>query len=358
MAWALADPELGPILRYAAKWGMDSNWLQGQIQKTKWYQSHDQAARGWTDLAANDPAEAQKRVDAQTVALRNAANTMGVNLTSAQLTDLATQSLTNGWDQAEINNVLGGFIATNGAAFRVPNTSGTIPATMGPDGFLVDNVTGRRAYYGPNGEPAGPDQFAGAQSYKQADGTTVYYKPNSFNYNNPAQSSDPNQQRGQTAVTIEDLRKIAADNLVPVSNGTLMAWAQQIAQGANTPQAFQAYVQQTAVSLYPTLAKQIQSGLTVNQAVDPYRQKAASLLEISPDSIDFSKPQWAKAIQQVDPKTGDRTQMPLWQWERTLMQDPSYGYQFTNTARTQAATMAQTIGRMFGDTTGGTTAGI
>lgn len=61
-----------------------------------------------------------------------------------------------------------------------------VPVTMS-NGVLIDTVTGREAYYGPNGEPGGPVTLAGgipagASTWTQPDGKLVWYLANNFAY--------------------------------------------------------------------------------------------------------------------------------------------------------------------------------
>lgn len=280
MAWALKDPELGPVLRAAAAQGWDAARLEGVLQKTKWYQTHNQAARAWADLSANDPAEAASRVQAETLAVRNAAGTLGVTLTDQQVSDLATQVLTNGLDVTEVNNTLAGYL------------------------------------------PGGANAPAGAGV--PTTGTAGY--------------------------SVDQMRAEAAKYMVPISDPTLDTFARQMAQGTLDMQGFDSYLAEQAKSLFPGMAAAIDAGVTPQQYVDPYKQLAAQTLEIAPDSINMMDPKWSKAIFQVDGKTGARTSMSLSDWQDTLRSDPTYGYQFTNQARTQAYDMVNTLAKALGAT--------
>lgn len=78
------------------------------------------------------------------------------------------------------------------------------PAKM-VNGRYVDNVTGRPAYYGPQGQPGTiKPEGAYTQSYTMPDGRVAYYDPNSFGYKDPsrpAQAAPPGaQQTGATAL--------------------------------------------------------------------------------------------------------------------------------------------------------------
>lgn len=86
------------------------------------------------------------------------------------------------------------------------------PASM-VNGRYVDDVTGRPAYYGPNGQP-GTATMSGqyTQAYKMPDGRTAYYNPNSFGY------SDPSRPANVPQVSAKPLQ---ASNMAAVSGTAL-----------------------------------------------------------------------------------------------------------------------------------------
>lgn len=155
---------------------------------------------------------------------------------------------------------------------------------------------------------------------------------------------------GQTASDITTLQNLAKSYGVPISDHTMQAWLQNIVQNGVDPTSYTEYLKEQSKSLYPTLAPQIDQGLTFQQAADPYAQTAAKTLNLDPNSVDFSQPKWMKALTQVDPKTGNRTAMSLDQWQTTLMTDPTYGYGNTTQAKQDASSLALTIAKAFGKT--------
>ena len=147
---------------------------------------------------------------------------------------------------------------------------------------------------------------------------------------------------------MDTINKATQDYLVPVSDQTKQTWAQQIMSGYSSPNDYLEYAKTQAKSLFPSLAGAIDQGLTVSDYADPYRQLASQTLGINPNSVSFLDPKWRKAIDQVDPKTGNRTVMTLADWTTMLKKDPAYGWDKTPQAATEAANLTTKLAQMFG----------
>lgn len=99
----------------------------------------------------------------------------------------------------------------------------------------------------------------------------------------------------------------------------------------------------TAKSAYFHLAPQLDAGLTLKDIFDPYRQKAAQVLEMSEESIDMMDGKFAAAF-------GSENGRPLsmTEWENMLRTDDRYGYKYTKQAKNDARQMAMTLAKAFG----------
>lgn len=161
-----------------------------------------------------------------------------------------------------------------------------------------------------------------------------------FHYQNNQQAL-----RGAAGQTIGQFNQLAANYLVPISKKTIGQWTRGVLQGVYQPQDFEEYVKQQAESLYPTLKSALDAGTTVRQYLDPYAQLAAQTLEISPDSIDWMNPKWAKALNTTTPD-GQRAPMSLSDWGTYLRSLPEY--QQTQGAQQQAASFALQLANTFG----------
>ena len=121
------------------------------------------------------------------------------------------------------------------------------------------------------------------------------------------------------------IRKIADDYVIPLSDSAAEAWA-KISKD-NKHAEFTDYAKQIAIGLYPTLAPQIELGLTTRVLVDPYIQLAEKTLGPLPEEPDWGDPKWAAALQGgVDPKTGRSIPMTLSEWQNHVQSDPRHGF--------------------------------
>lgn len=107
MAAYLNHPEIGPILREAARKGLtDRNQLFGMLWRTSWWRSTSNAARQW-DLTVNeDPASAQAMRDQRAATVGDEAKMLGLSLSGQQLGSVVEQSLRNGWSPGQITDYL------------------------------------------------------------------------------------------------------------------------------------------------------------------------------------------------------------------------------------------------------------
>jgi hypothetical protein len=156
------------------------------------------------------------------------------------------------------------------------------------------------------------------------------------------------QQRGIFAA----LKAAADEQLLSLAPQTLTSWAQRIVAGTQTMDDFQAYARDQAKSLFQGFAGALDT-MTARQYVDPYAQDAAKVLGINPADIDWNDTKWQRAVNQVDPKTGQRSVMTRADWQRTLMADPTYGWDQTTNGKQAQAGLARTLLQRFGFAAGG-----
>lgn len=97
----LDNPEIGGILRKAALEEWDEGKLAGAVMATGWWKNTSAAQRTWSALAQQDPAEARRLVNQTAATMRNKAQSLGLNLSAAQIGGLATQATVNGWTDAQ-----------------------------------------------------------------------------------------------------------------------------------------------------------------------------------------------------------------------------------------------------------------
>ena len=148
--------------------------------------------------------------------------------------------------------------------------------------------------------------------------------------------------------TVNDLRKLASDYYVPMSDGTLSAMAQGGVDSSKLA-AFEDHVKETAKGLFPTWAKQIDAGLKPVNLLDPYTQMAQAKLGdgLQPDYA--TDPKWRAAMTGgSDPATGAPAPMSLNQWNEHIQTDPGFGWDKTPQAINQAHQVMQKIGQGLG----------
>lgn len=153
---------------------------------------------------------------------------------------------------------------------------------------------------------------------------------------------------GLAATSMDAMRKAAADYLVPVSDKTLAQWTQRVLSGDATADDFTEYAKGQAKSMFPSMAAEIDKGITVAQYADPYKQLASQTLGINAEDVNFMDPKWRTALDQVDPKTGQRSVMTLADWGTKIRTDSQYGYDQTSGARQSSAQLIQALGQKMG----------
>lgn len=146
----------------------------------------------------------------------------------------------------------------------------------------------------------------------------------------------------EKAPTVGDLKQMAHDYAVPMSEGTLKEIATDL-----TPEkakAFEDYIKTAAQGLYPTLAPQIKAGIPTAYLLDPYRQVGKQVLgdNFEPDFQGDPKSE-AALTGGADPQTGRPAPMSLDQWRTHLRSHPGFGWDQTPQAHETAVNTLQNI---------------
>ena len=285
LAWMLNIPSLGPLIVQLAQSGADSTTVQAQLEASSWWQSNSDSVRNWVQEAQTDPGQAQADMAAQKSSLSATLSAMGLGFTDAQISLLASQSLALGWTDQQIKDA----ISTNTVAT--------------PDGEHFSF------------------QYAGITSMPS--------------------------DRGSLTASVDSIQAEAAKYLVPLSDATAAQFSTQMSQGHLTLDGVDAYLQTQAMSLYPSIAGAIKQGITVADYVAPYKEVAAQLLGMDPNSIDMTQAKWQRPLSTPGPN-GVPTAMSLYDWQQTLMSDPQYNYTNSVNAKDRASSIASGLSQMFG----------
>lgn len=161
------------------------------------------------------------------------------------------------------------------------------------------------------------------------------------------EAQDPMAAAQQVAETRESVRKLRDAYMVDMSDDALSTYARQIASGEQDALAFQKELVEQAKGKFPSLAASLDQGMTTRQLWDPYAKMAADELEITQNGIDPNDPKWTRALQGSSPD-GKPTKMTLYDWQRVLRTEETYGYDRTSAARQQAANLATQLQKTFG----------
>lgn len=159
--------------------------------------------------------------------------------------------------------------------------------------------------------------------------------------------ADAGQVRLLTSSFGVTLRSTAKQYGVQLSDATLGDWAQRIASGKDTEENFSTYAREQAMNLYPTIAGYLQNGGTTEKYFDPYRERAAQVLGLNPETIDLSDPKWGAAFSMPDDQ-GNRRALSMDEWNKTLMSDDRYGFRYTENAQNMAEDMVGRIKKQMG----------
>lgn len=158
--------------------------------------------------------------------------------------------------------------------------------------------------------------------------------------------------QGANAVA-QKVKSIMNSYLVPQSDASIQSWARQL-MSASDPTAAEnnliAYAKEQAKSMFPALSGYLDSSpdANVQTYIEPYKQVAAQTLGLDPASIDFTQPKWNSLINQVDPKTGQRTALTLADAQVKIRTDPTFGYGTSLQGKSDAADLGHALSSAFG----------
>lgn len=136
------------------------------------------------------------------------------------------------------------------------------------------------------------------------------------------------------------MRQYAAKMGVTLSDQTIKNQAQRVIRGVNTTQDYESLVRESAKSMYPSYAKQIDAGQTMDDIASPYKQMMAQTLELPDTDIDLTDPLIKNALNGIN-SDGKPTGLTLTDFQSKLRSDPRWGR--TNAARDGAVSAASQV---------------
>lgn len=154
---------------------------------------------------------------------------------------------------------------------------------------------------------------------------------------------------GEAGETWDKLHELTYLNGLKFSDTWMKNNTRSVIAGKTTVQTLEDYIRKTAAGRYASYADQIKAGQNVMDLAAPYIQSAATLLELPSSDMDLFNPHIAKAMtakQGINIPAGAGAQMPLWQFETELRNDPLW--KKTNNAREGIMTVARQVAKDFG----------
>jgi hypothetical protein len=391
----LTVPELGKILRQAAKEGWDNARVFGALQQTNFWRTTPDPARRWTIVSTLDPATAKRQTDQAAQTVRDLARQEGLTLPEEQIRLLALDSVKNNWNSNEIltrmyrqpqlsqPGAMADPVATQfgylavflgdpelGPLLKQATIEGwsdqRLAAALQKTDFWRRTTDAQRRFTAMQQQnPAEAEALVSSRraEIRALSASLGVELPDDrlnaiatdsvrFGWNGQqtrdAVTADFDYQGGeggQAGQSARQVREMAAQYLVPISDQTLDMWVEQMVRGTADEEAFRAYLVEQAKSLFPGMSPALDRGITVAQYADPYKQLVARELEVAPETIDLMDPRYRKMLDQRDSK-GNRVAMTLSESSEYLRSLPEW--QQTRGANERAASLTENILRTFG----------
>jgi hypothetical protein len=160
----------------------------------------------------------------------------------------------------------------------------------------------------------------------------------------PTQPVELKEEAPKPENLASELKSMANRYLVPMSEGTIKEIANGVGDVEKKVASFGDYLKETAKGLYPSLAPQLDSGISTSHLLDPYRQVAKSMLGegFEPDFVNDPKSS-AVLNGATDEKTGRPILMTLDQWKSHIMNEPGFKWGYTNQAHERMNMLLNTM---------------
>ena len=186
---------------------------------------------------------------------------------------------------------------------------------------------------------------ASKTTYKMVNGvnqstTTTGFDENQYLANKITGSKEYKtiQQQLNTSA-VQQLKGIAADNGISLSDSQLTDWAKRLA-GGESPEVIKGTIRNMAALGQPEGVKTLLGqGVDLATIYSPYKKVMADVLEINPETITLDNPVLRSAIR-------PEGEMSMYDFQRTLKKDPRW--QYTNNAKQEVSDAAFRVLKDFG----------
>jgi len=129
--------------------------------------------------------------------------------------------------------------------------------------------------------------------------------------------------RGEAAMHEYTIKEYAYNMGIKLTDQAIKNQAQQVVRKVATTQDFESQIRESAKSMFPSYAKEIDAGITVKDIASPYIQMMADELEIPDHSIDVTTPVIKNALNRLDAK-GKPAGVNLYDFQQELRSDPRW----------------------------------
>lgn len=128
---------------------------------------------------------------------------------------------------------------------------------------------------------------------------------------------------GQAGAAFQQLRTLAYENGVSVTDEQLKTQAAYVVKGVSNMEKEAANIRGIAMGKYPAYADQIAAGVSMKQIAQPYIQSMSKIMEIPDTDIDLSNPKIKAALNRVGPD-GKPQPLSLTDFETSLKDTPDW----------------------------------
>jgi hypothetical protein len=154
---------------------------------------------------------------------------------------------------------------------------------------------------------------------------------------------------GEATDIVGQLRKLAADYMVPMSEGSLQEMGASISKGLKTVANQEAWFKQQAAGLYPFMAGSIET-TKPSLWFAPLKELISSNLDVNTTTIDFNDPsgKWMNLAVKKDPVTGANIARSNSEAITEMRSNPVYGYASTTGGKNAAFDIGTQVRSMMG----------
>lgn len=153
---------------------------------------------------------------------------------------------------------------------------------------------------------------------------------------------------GDFGLAMNQIKDLARQWYVPVDDKTAYDYAWKVMAGEQQVEDYGVMFRDQAKGRFPTLAPQIDSGISPDQFFRPYQQQIAQTLAITPDQIDLMDTQWSQVISMYDQQAKTQRPMTLNEAQQFARSKPQW--RKTQNSQQSAAAMVEQLSKTLGAT--------